>query len=119
MTYAARHAGTSADPETRWHVTTTILAVVGIMAAALGVWMELAPDNGILSIFGWEWNVADLSEWWAPLLMSVGGLLAAIPMGIEAIRDWDSEHSRWLIGAEALVALAGTAAVVVGIILFF
>lgn len=119
MTYAARPTAPSRHPETAWHVTTTILAVVGILVAALGAWMEFGPENGTLTLFGWTWNVADLSDLWPPFLMLGGGLLTALPMGIEAARDWNSEHSRWLIGAEALIAVVGVAAVVFGIVLFF
>ena len=119
MTYAARPTGTTETPDTALHMTTTILAVLGIFAAVIGAWMEFGPDNGTLTLFNWTWNVADISELWAPLLMIVGGAMAAIPMGIESVRDWNSDHSRWLMTAEALVAAIGTAAVVVGIVLLF
>ena len=119
MTYAARPSGTSETPDTALHVTTTILAVLGIFAAVIGAWMEFGPDDGTLTLFNWTWNVAEISGFWAPLLMIVGGAVAAIPMGIESLRDWSSAHSRWLIAAEALVAAIGTAAVVVGIVLLF
>lgn len=119
MTYAADRTGTPGTPDTAWHVTTTVLAVVGIIAAALGAWMEFGPDNGTLTFFDWTWNVADISDLWAPLLMIVGGAVAAIPMGIESGRDWNSEHNRWLIAAEALIAVVGVAAIVVGVVLLF
>lgn len=119
MAYAARPTGTAGTPDTAWHVTTTIFAVVGILAATLGAWMEFGPDNGTLTLFNWTWNVADISEFWAPMLMIVGGAVAAIPMGIESGRDWNSDHNRWLIAAEALVAVMGVAAIIFGIILLF
>lgn len=123
MTYAAPPAGAARTPDTAWHLVTTVLAVVGILAAALGSWIEFGPDDGTLTLglgfVDWTWNTADISELWGPMLMIVGGAIAAIPMGIESARDWDSDHHRLLIAAEALVAAIGVAAVVVGIILLF
>ena len=119
MTYAARPSSSTRTPDSTWHATTTLLAVVGIIAAALGAWMGFGPENGTLTILDWTWNVSEVSELWAPLLMIVGGAIAAIPMGIESIRDWGSEHSRWLIAGEALIALIGVAAVIIGITLLF
>lgn len=119
MTYASHPVTTSRESDTAWHVTTTIVAVVGILAVALGLWMEYWTDAGTMTLFGWTWDVADLSDLWAPLLMLVGGLLAALPMGTEAIRDWDSSHSRWLIVSEAFIGVVGLAAAILGVILLF
>jgi hypothetical protein len=119
MTYTARPDVARQTSETTWHVITAILAVAGIVAAALGAWMYWGPEAGTLTLFGWTWNVADLSELWAPFLMIGGGLVAALSMGIETARDWEAEHSGWLIGLESLVTVAGVAAIVIGIVLLF
>jgi hypothetical protein len=119
MTYTAHPDTTRHTSDTPWHVITAILAVAGIVAAALGAWMAYGPDEGTLTLFGWTWNVADLSELWAPFLMIGGGIVAAFSMGIESARDWEADNKRWLIGLEALVTVAGMAAVAVGIILLF
>jgi hypothetical protein len=119
MTYTARPDVARQTSETTRHVVTTILAVAGIVAAALGAWMYWGPDAGTLTLYGWTWNVADLSELWAPFLMIGGGLVAALSMGIETYRDWEAEHNGWLIGFEGLVAVVGIAAIVIGIILLF
>lgn len=119
MTYTARQDVARQTSDTTWHVITAIIAVLGIVSAALGAWMYWGPEAGTLTLFGWTWNVADLSELWAPFLMIGGGLAAALSMGIETARDWESENSGWLIGLEALVAVAGITAIVIGIVLLF
>lgn len=119
MAYTARPTETTHTPDAAWHAITALLAVVGIVAAALGAWMEWGPDNGTLTLFGWTWNVADLSNLWAPFLMIGGGVVASLSMGIESIRDWENQGNRWLVALEALVTVAGIAAVVVGIVLLF
>jgi hypothetical protein len=119
MTYTVRPETTERVSERTWHVVTAALAVAGIVAAALGAWMAYWTDSGTLTLFGWTWDVADISETWAPILMIVGGLVAAITMGVETVRDWEADHSPWLVGLEALVAVAGIAAFVIGIVLLF
>lgn len=119
MTYTAQPRTTSEMSESTWHVITTIMAVVGLIAIAIGAFIEFAPSNGTLRLFGWTWSVAEISDLWAPWLMIGGGLATALPMGIESARDWSSEHARWLITLEAVAALVGIAAVVVGVVLLF
>lgn len=119
MAYTARPTETTHMSDTAWHAITALLAVVGIVAAALGAWMEWGPDNGTLTLFDWTWNVANLSNLWAPFLMISGGVIASLSMGIESIRDWESRGSRWLVALEALITVAGIAAVVTGIVLLF
>ena len=119
MTYVAQKEVVRQTSDTKWHVITTIIAVLGIVSAAVGAWIYWGPEAGVLSLFGWTWNVADLSELWAPLLMIGGGFAAALSMGIETARDWEAEHNAWLTGSEGLVTLVGIAAVVVGVILLF
>lgn len=119
MTYTAHPETRGRVSETGWHVVTAILAIIGIVAAALGVWMAYGPDDGVLRLFGWTWNAADLVDAWAPVLMIGGGGLAALTMGIESTRDWGASSSAWIIWLEAILALVGLAAVVVGLVFMF
>lgn len=119
MAYTAHPEPRTGTPDTGWHVVTALLAVAGIVAAAIGAWLEFGPDNGTLTLFNWTWNVADISELWAPFLMIGGGIVTALFMGVESTRDLEAENSRWLIGFEGLITLIGVAAVVVGIVLLF
>jgi hypothetical protein len=119
MAYTMQPETSVSSSDTAWHWISAVFAVVGIVAAAFGAWMAWGPDNGVLQLFGWTWNIADLSELWAPFLLIGGGLVAALSMGIESAKDWGAENSRWLVGLEGLVTVAGIAAVVVGIVLLF
>ncbi|MGB7859693.1 MAG: hypothetical protein WBM90_04290 [Acidimicrobiia bacterium] len=119
MTYTTHPQTTARLSETGWHVISAILAVIGFVAAAVGAWMAFGPDDGVLTIFGWTWNVADISEAWAPILMIGGGALATLTMGIESTRDWGAENSAWIVWLEAFAALVGVAAIVAGILFLF
>lgn len=119
MAYPARADTTRHLSDTAWHVITAIVAVVGVIAAALGAFIEFGPVDGTVSIFNWTWNIADLSSLWAPMLMIGGGLGMLVSMGYESLRDWDREAAGWLVMLEALVALIGVAAVVVGVVILF
>ncbi len=119
MAYTAHPETTDRLSDTAWHWITAFVAVVGVVAAALGAWMQWGPADGTLTLFGWSWNVANLSELWAPFLMIGGGILAALSMGTETFRDFDGEGSPWLVGLEAIVAVAGVTALVIGVILLF
>ena len=118
MTYTA-HPESRGLTETGRHVLTAILAVIGVVAAGFGALLEFGSVDGAVTMFGNTWNTADLSTMLAPFLMIGGGLLTAISMGYESLRDYPSEASRWLVGLELLVALAGVAALVIGIVLLF
>lgn len=119
MAYTVRPETVDRLSDTVWHVITAIAAVAGIVAAAVGALMGYGPVDGVITMFGGTWNVSDLSEMWAPFLMMGGGLIAMLSMGIESIRDWGSEATTWLVTMEMLVAAAGAAALVVGIVLLF
>ena len=119
MAYTAHPERATRVSETGWHVITGILAAIGIVAAAIGAWLEFGPDNGTLTLFSWTWNVADISTLWAPFLMIGGGLVTFATMGIESLRDWQAEARSGLVILEGLVVLVGIAAMATGIVLLF
>jgi hypothetical protein len=53
------------------------LAIVGTVSTVLGAWIFARPEDGVLSIFGWEWQVADIYAAW-PWTMVILGALAVI-----------------------------------------
>ena len=119
MTYTAHPETTNRLSDTAWHWITAVLAALGVVAAAVGAWLAFGTTDGAITLFGWTWNVADLSDLWAPFLMIGGGLVAALSMGVESVRDWEAHHSNWLVALEAIVTIVGVAAIVIGIVLLF
>lgn len=119
MTYIAHPRTAPRSSEHSWHLVTGVIAVLGILAAAAGALIGYGANDGMLTMFWWTWNVADLSDVLASSLMIGGGAAAAYSMGVETARDWASDNQRWLVAMETIITLAGLAAVVAGIVLLF
>ena len=83
----------------------------------IGAWIALAPDDGTISLFRNTWAASDLTTTWGPWLLIVGGGVAGVGMTVSAMRDWQHEANRWLVAAEMLLAIAGAAAVIAGIVI--
>lgn len=60
----------TSSPKWEW-----FLGLVGAFSAMLGLWMRYGPDEGVLNLFGWSWNIGDISRVW-PFSLLVGGFLA-------------------------------------------
>lgn len=106
--------------DTGMHVATWVASMIGLIAAAIGTWIMLAPDDGTLNIdvIGIEgsWAASDLTETWGPWLLIIGGVVAMIGMAFAAVKDRQHGASVWLIAAEALLAIVGLAAIVFGVV---
>ena len=50
------------------------VGLLGMLAAAIGAWMYHGPSDGELTLFAWDWNVADLAEAWPLGLLVAGGV---------------------------------------------
>lgn len=116
MAHAVAREETARLSDTARHWITATVAVIGVVAAAIGTWLAYGPSDATVSIFGWTWNVADISDLWAPWLMISGGLVASLSMGWEEIRS-RSDVNPWVLALEGLVLVAGLTAAVVGVIL--
>jgi len=57
-----------------WPIVATIVGLVGLVAALLGLWMYYAPADGILTLFAWEWTISEISTAW-PYVLIIGGSL--------------------------------------------
>ena len=90
--------------------------MLGLVAAAIGAWIMLAPDTGTIDVFGNTWAASDLNETWGPWLLIAGGAVAAVGMTFAAIRDQQHRASWWLVAVEIVAAAIGVAAVVFGIV---
>lgn len=119
MTTGSAHPASARHPDTGVHIVTWIVGVLGIIAAAIGTWIETVEDGSTLEIFGRSWVVEDIDAFWGPTLLIAGGALAAIAMTTSAVRDRQHEASVWLVGVEAALAVLGIAAVAFGIFVLF
>ena len=119
MTHAVQHPSTSARvSSTARHWLTAGLAVVGVVAAAIGLWLSYGPDDSTIRVLDWTWNVADVSDPWAPWLMIGGGFLASIGMAWEAFWANDDVNA-WVRTMEVLLLIAGIAVMGLGLFLLF
>ena len=85
-----------------------VTGLVGALAAAIGAWMYHGATDGVLTLFGWEFDVAGMSEAWPLGLLVVGGLLAFAGFGYMARQMFfrDEEYTTSII-TSTLVAIAG------------
>ena len=116
MTHAVHHEANARISSTARHWFTAALAIIGVVAAAIGTWLAYGPDDATIRIFGWTWNVADVSELWAPWLMIGGGFFAALGMAWETYMASDNA-SVWVRALEVFLLIAGIAAMGVGLFL--
>jgi hypothetical protein len=90
--------------------TEWVLGSIGAIAALIGAWMFHAPEAGTLTFFGWDWDVATLSEAWPLGLLTLGGLAAAAGFGTMAqkmfFRDDEVTLETFAAGAMAFVGAA-------------
>ena len=117
MTYGSTHPAQIYHSDTGVHVVTWTLSFLGVLAAMIGAWIALAPSDGAITVTGRTWAASDLAGTWDAWLLIVGGGVAAVGMTISAVRDWQHDASRWLVAAEALLAVVGVIAVAAGIAL--
>ena len=103
--------------DTGVHVVASIVAAIGLAAAAIGTYIAVAPDDGSLTVVNRTWSTGDLVNTWAPWLLIAGGVFAAIGMAVSVIVDRPHGASRWLIASEVLLGAIGVAAVVAGVAL--
>jgi hypothetical protein len=109
---------TTTGSQTIRHWALTFLAVLGIVAAALGAWMVFAPADATLTVFWWTWDVSAITETWAAWMMILGGLVTSAAIGWEAVQS-EARSGRWLIAFETVIVVAGLAAFVVGVFRLF
>jgi hypothetical protein len=117
VAYGSTHPAQVHHPDIGVHVITWTLSALGVLAATIGAWIMLAPDDGTIGVFGRTWAARDLTTVWGPWLLIVGGGVSTAGMAISAVRDWQHEDNRWLATAEALLAVAGLAAAIAGIVI--
>ena len=115
MAHASYHPEAGIHPVEHWFAW--IGAVIGMLAAGIGLWYAFGPADGTITIWNWTSTLAEAASWVAPTLLIGGGVLTAGAMATETVRDRDRE--RWLPVVEAIVGVLGVAAIVVGIVVLF
>lgn len=87
--------------------TEWVVGTIGAIAALIGAWMFHAPTAGTLTFFGWDWDVATLSEAWPLGLLTLGGLAVAAGFGMMAqkmfFRDDEVTLETFAAGAMAFI----------------
>jgi hypothetical protein len=53
------------------------VGAIGTLATAIGLWMFHGPADGVLQIWGWKWDIADLSQGWALSAIIAGAVVVA------------------------------------------
>ena len=117
MTAQPTYMDRAHHPDTGVHVVASIIAVIGLAAAAIGAYIAVAPDDGSLTVLNRTWSTGDLVDTWAPWLLIAGGVFAAIGMAVSVIVDRVHGARRWLVAGEVLLLAIGVAAVVAGVAL--
>jgi hypothetical protein len=120
MAYGSTHPAETHHPDTGFHVVAWILSLLGLLAAAVGLYFELAPTDATMEItlFSNTWTVSELADSWSAVLLIVGGAVMGLAMAAMVSRDiQDDDTSRWLVWGEGLLTLIGVAALVFGIVL--
>ncbi|MDH3306790.1 MAG: hypothetical protein OEO77_04650 [Acidimicrobiia bacterium] len=84
-----------------------IAAGLGVLAAAIGAWMYHGPIDGQLTLFGWEWNVAEIHEAWPMSLLVFGGLMVTVGFGLLSRKMFlrDEEYSPPIVVSALLSAV--------------
>ena len=96
-------------PAVTRHLTEWVLGVVGVLAAAVGVYMFYAPAN---------WVLAGLAEAWYLGMFVGAGIVLAAAFGVFARRMYLADRS-WtaqVVSATGLMALALAGAVIFTVI---
>jgi cytochrome c oxidase assembly factor CtaG len=121
MPSPAQHSSTGSEQAGVLHVLAWILGCVALLAVALGGWMALAAEDATMTVtipflIEGNWAATDLREFWAPLLLIGGGLVAAVLFGLAGIAGYRAKAGRLLPSIELLLTLVGIAAIVAGVV---
>lgn len=116
MAYGSVHPVQVRHHDTGRHVAAWAASVLGLVAAALGAYIALAPDDGTVTVNGRTWAAADLATW-GPWLLIVGGVVAGVGMIGVAVLDQRQRASLWLVAAAGVLAVIGVVAAISGIVL--
>jgi hypothetical protein len=103
------------------HVLAWVLGLVALLAAALGGWMALAAEDATMTVtipflVDGNWAATELREFWAPVLLIGGGLVAVVLFGLAGIAGFRARAGRLLSSVELLLAVVGIAAIVAGVV---
>lgn len=111
MTILEKKTPTQMMREPLAHMVEWIVGVVGAVAAAVGLWMYHGPADGMLRLFGLEWDVSTLAEAWPFSLIVVGGLMLASAFAIFSSREYthhgEGDVRVWTGSILSVLALAG------------
>lgn len=117
MTYGSTHPVKAHHTDAGAHVLIWTISLLGLLAAAVGAYIAIAPADGTITILKQTWEVSEISDTWAQMLLIIGGAITAIGMVISI--DLDRRHentSTALVVGEGILALVGVAAIIAAFI---
>lgn len=96
-----------------------VIGLLALVAAVAGAWMVWAPENATLTMFipfvvDETWFATELVDFWAPLFLIGGGILAALVFGVSAVAG-ARRSLRIGPAIELVMAMVGLAAIVLGL----
>ena len=92
-----------------WPIVAAVVGVVGLVAALVGLWMYYAPASGILTLFGWEWTIAEISTAWPFALIVAGSLGVSGTSAYAAITLFDADSNDVFPVMSTILAIASFA----------
>ena len=64
----------------------TVTGVVATLMAALGAWLYWGPEDGVLQVLAWEWNVTDIHAAWGLGLLMTAAVMGTIAVALATTR---------------------------------
>jgi len=93
-----------------------VIGILGFGTALIGVYLALAPEDGMLTIFTQTWAVRTLRDIWPQALLIGGGIIIIAGMSLTLLADRGRPGNAAPTIAALVLAVCGAIAVGAGIL---